>query len=72
MAEQAKEMTKLRDGSLKDDREPASSASASGCAGGPLEWMIRKSLAIQKALQVFFGWVASGVVAHPNRCIWAT
>ena len=65
MAEQ-----KARD---EDERQPASSASAaSGCAGGPVEWMIRKSLAIQKVLQVFFDWVASKVIAHPNRCIWAT
>ena len=42
------------------------------CDGGPVAWMIRKSLVIQRYLQVLFGWVAARVIAHPNRCIWGT
>ena len=40
--------------------------------GGPLAWMVRKSLVVQKALQSLFGWLATRVIKHPDRCVWGT
>ena len=47
-------------------------AASSGCAGGPIAWMVRKSLVIQTKLQIFFGWQSALVIKHPSRCIWGT
>jgi hypothetical protein len=36
---------------------------------GPIAWMVRRSMALQGKLQVFFQWNANLVVTHPKRCV---
>ena len=66
-SQQARLARQTADGAAGGEDEPRNQQNK---AGGPVAWMVRKSLIIQTKLQVLFGWQAKVVCEHPSRCIW--